>query len=73
MFSPWGCVCTDLHRALHAKEVGQKRGEPRHQAALDHEAQLKLGQADDIVAAAPLPAGKRGEVTASDQMCADEY
>ena len=41
----------------HSEEVGHHGAEPRGEAGLGDEAQLELGQTDDVVPLLPVPAG----------------
>ena len=44
-------------KGSHSEQVCHHGAEPRGQAGLGDEAQLELGQADDVVSLLPVPAG----------------
>ena len=48
---------TDRMKGPHGEEVGHHGAEARGEAGLGDEAQLELGQTDDVVSLLPVPAG----------------
>ena len=48
---------TDRMKGPHGEEVGHHGAEARGEAGLGDEAQLELGQTDDVVPLLPIPAG----------------